>query len=56
MEQLSLCATTAEPALWSPQATTTEGCMPRAPAPQQERPPEWEAHAPQCRVAPAGRN
>ena len=26
--------------------------MPRARAPQQEKPPQWEAHAPQRRVAP----
>ena len=30
--------------------------MPRAPAPQQEKPPQWEARAPQRRVAPARRN
>ena len=29
---------------------------PRARAPQQEKPPHWEAHAPQRRVAPAHRN
>ena len=29
--------------------------MPRAHAPQQEKPPQWEAHAPQRRVAPAHR-
>ena len=40
-EQLSLCA------------TTTEACMPRTRAPQQEKPPQWEARAPQRRVAPA---
>ena len=28
----------------------------RARAPQQEKPPQWEAHAPQQRVAPARRN
>ena len=27
-EQLSLCATTAEVVLYSPEATTTEACMP----------------------------
>ena len=26
-----------------------EARVPRAPAPQQEKPPEWEAHAPQQR-------
>ena len=30
--------------------------MPRARAPQQEKPLQWEAHAPQPRVAPARRN
>ena len=37
-EQLSPCATTTEPVLWSPQATTTEAHVPRARAPQQEKP------------------
>ena len=41
---------------WSPRATTTEACAPRACAPQQEKPPQWEAHAPQRRVAPARHN
>ena len=40
----------------SPHAATTEGCAPRARAPQQEKPPQWEAHALQRRVAPARRN
>ena len=31
-------------------------CAPRARAPQQEKPLQWEAHAPQWRVAPAHRN
>ena len=44
------------PQLLSPWATTTEACAPRARAPQQEKPPQWEAHAPQQRVAPARRN
>ena len=39
-----------------PRATTTEACTPRARAPQQEKPPQWEAHAPQWRVTPAHRN
>ena len=30
--------------------------VPRAHAPQQEKPPQWEARAPQQRVAPARRN
>ena len=62
-EQLSLCATTTEPVLYSPQATTTEprattteAHVPRARAPQQEKPPQWEARAPQRRAAPARRN
>ena len=38
-EQLSPCATTTEPALQSPRATTTEAHAPTAHAPQQENPP-----------------
>ena len=52
-------ACTLEPAshnYWSPRATTTEARTPRARALQQEKPPQWEAHAPQQRVAPAHRN
>ena len=41
---------------WSLCATTTEARAPRAHAPQQEKPPQWEARAPQRRVAPARRN
>ena len=37
---------------WSLRATTTEAHMPIACALQQEKPPRWEAHAPQWRVAP----
>ena len=44
------------PQLLSPCAATTEAHAPRACAPQQEKPPEWEAHAQQGRVAPARRN
>ena len=53
---LSLCSRAREPQLLSPCATTTEARVPRARAPQQEKPPQWEAHAPQRRVAPARRN
>ena len=49
VEQLSLCATTTEPALYSPRATTTVARAPRARAPQQEKPLQWEAHALQQR-------
>ena len=42
--------------LLSPCATTTEARAPRARAAQQEKPPQWEARAPQGRVAPACRN
>ena len=45
-----------KPQLLSPRATTTEACTPRARAPQQEEPPQWEARGPQWRVAPACRN
>ena len=36
---------------WSPCATTTEAHVPRARGPQQEKPPQWEGHTPQWRVA-----
>ena len=39
-----------------PRATTTEARVPRACALQQEKPPQWEACAPQWRVAPTHRN
>ena len=39
-----------------PRATITEACAPTARAPQQEKPPRWEARAPQRRVAPARHN
>ena len=39
------------PQLLSLRAATTEACVPRAHAPQQEKPSQWEAHAPQRRVA-----
>ena len=52
-EQLSPCTTTTEPELWSPRATTTEARVPRARAPQQEKPPQREARALQRRIAPA---
>ena len=44
------------PQLLSPHATTTEACMARARALQQEKPLQWEARALQRRVAPARRN
>ena len=53
---LSLRSRAREPQLLSPHATTTEAHTPRARAPQQEKPPQWEARAPQRRVAPAHRN
>ena len=37
-EQLSPGTTTTEPALYSPRVTTTEAHVPRARAPQQEKP------------------
>ena len=45
-----------EPKLLSPRATTTEACTPRAPAPQQVKPLQWETHALQWTVAPARGN
>ena len=37
---LSLCSRAREPQLLSPRATTTEARVPRAHAPQQEKPPQ----------------
>ena len=42
--------------LLSPCAATTKVHVPRAHGPQQEKPPQWEARAPQWRVAPARHN
>ena len=53
---LSLRSRARAPQLLSPRATTTEAHTLRARAPQQEKPPQWEARAPQRRVAPARRN
>ena len=54
VEQLSLHTTTTEPAsracepqLLSPCAAATEARVPRARAPQQEKPLQWETCAPQ---------
>ena len=52
----ALCSRARKPQLLSPRAAITEACVPRARAPQQEKPPQWEAHTPQRRVAPACRN
>ena len=41
---------------WSLRATATEVCVPRAHAPQQEKPRQWEARALQGIVAPDHRN
>ena len=53
---LSLRSRGRKPQLLSLRTTTTEACAPRACAPQQEKPPQREARAPQQRVAPAHRN
>ena len=53
---LSLHSRAHAPQLLSLRATTTEACAPRARAPQQKKPPQWEARAPQRRVALAWRN
>ena len=42
---LSLRSRACEPQLLSPRATTTEACVPRAHAMQQEKPPQREACA-----------
>ena len=43
---LSLCSRAHEPQLLSPCATTTEARKPRARAPEQGKPLQWEARAP----------
>ena len=53
---LSLHSRAHKPQLLSPRSITTEACMPRAHALQQEKPPQLEAHTPQRKVAPARRN
>ena len=53
---LSLRSRARAPQLLSLYAATTEACAPKACAPQQEKPPQWEAHTPQWRVVPAHRN
>ena len=50
---LSLRSRAHEQQLLNPRATTTEAHVPRACAPQQEKPLQWEARAWQQRVAPA---
>ena len=45
-----------EPQLLDPHATATEAHVPRACVLQQEKPPKWEARAPQRRVSPTRRN
>ena len=52
---LSLRSRAHVPQRLSPRATTTEACAPRACAPE-EKPPQWEACAPQQRVDPAHHN
>ena len=53
---LSLRSRTREPQLLSPRVTTTKAHAPRARAPQQEKPLQWEACAPWQRVASACHN
>ena len=50
-EQLSPCTTAADSRAFELQLT--EARVPRAHAPQQEKPSQWEAHTLQWRVAPA---
>ena len=45
-----------EPQLLSPPATTTEAHTPRACAPQQEKPPQWEAPRTKMKGSPTRRN
>ena len=56
VEQLSPCATTTEPVRLEPLSHNYWAHVPRARAPQQKKPPQWEARASQRRVAPARRN
>ena len=49
---LSLRSGAREPQLLNPCAATTEARVPRACAPQQEKPPQWEARAPQQKGSP----
>ena len=49
---LSLCSRAGEPRLLSPRAPTTEACAPRTCVAQQEKPPQWETHAPQLKSSP----
>ena len=49
---LSLRSRAHVPQLLSPRATTTEAHVPRARAQQQEKPPQWEACAPQWKSSP----
>ena len=55
-ERLSPCATAAETVLWIPRATAAGARTPGARAPWRQRSPQWEAHAPQRRVAPTRHN
>ena len=48
---LSLRSRACEVHLLSPRATTTKARAPRASAPQQEKPPQWEARPPQLEKA-----
>ena len=50
--QLSLCSTATEAELQSPPATTTEPLCPRGRAPQQVKPPQWEASVLQLERSP----
>ena len=51
-EQLSLCTTSTEPVLQNPWAATPEARVPRACAPNQEEPLQWETSAPQLKGGP----
>ena len=51
-EDLTCHRTTTEPVLWSPGATTTDPRCPKAFAPQQEKPVQWDTHASQVESSP----
>ena len=52
---LNLRSRARKPQLLNLCTTTTDAHTPRAHAPQQEKPPQWEACSPQQSVAPARR-
>ena len=52
MEQVTQCTVTTGPVLQSPHAAAAEACVPWAHAPQQEKPLQRDAPAPQLASSP----